>query len=157
MPDETLLAEFLSFLGHSADGQALLKKVDQGLKAKLLRAMPGLKERAKTLQELKAASTFLFEDPEPDVKAQQILQDYGVQVLKSIYPVLEANSSWTEASLEADVMHFASKHGLKLGQIAQPLRAALTGTSTSPGIFDVMAVLEKPATLRRIGKAAGLL
>lgn len=157
IPDETLLEEFLSFLGHSADGQALLKKVDEGLRAKLLRAMPGLKERAKTLQELKAASAFLFEDPEPDVKAQQILQDYGVQVLKSIYPVLEANSSWTEASLETEVKQFASKHGLKLGQIAQPLRAALTGTSTSPGIFDVMAVLEKPATLRRIGKAAGLL
>jgi glutamyl-tRNA synthetase len=71
--------------------------------------------------------------------------------------VLEANTSWTEASLETDVKHFASKHGLKLGQIAQPLRAALTGSLISPGIFDVMAVLDKPATLRRIGKAAGLL
>jgi glutamyl-tRNA synthetase len=155
--DETLLQAFLGFLGHSADGQALLKKIDEGMKAKLLRALPGLKERAKTLQELKAASAFLFDDPQPDVKAQQILQDEGLQMLKSIYPVLEANTSWTEASLEADVKHFASKHGLKLGQIAQPLRAALTGASTSPGIFDVMVVLEKPATLRRIGKAAGLL
>jgi glutamyl-tRNA synthetase len=155
--DETLLQAFLGFLGHSADGQALLKKIDEGMKAKLLRALPGLKERAKTLQELKAASAFLFDDPQPDVKAQQILQGEGLQMLKSIYPVLEANTSWTEASLEADVKHFASKHGLKLGQIAQPLRAALTGASTSPGIFDVMVVLEKPATLRRIGKAAGLL
>jgi glutamyl-tRNA synthetase len=155
--DETLLQAFLGFLGHSADGQSLLKKIDEGMKAKLLRALPGLKERAKTLQELKAASAFLFDDPQPDVKAQQILQGEGLQMLKSIYPVLEANTSWTEASLEADVKHFASKRGLKLGQIAQPLRAALTGASTSPGIFDVMVVLEKPATLRRIGKAAGLL
>jgi glutamyl-tRNA synthetase len=155
--DETLLQAFVGFLGHSAGGQALLKKIDEGMKAKLLRALPGLKERAKTLQELKAASAFLFDDPQPDVKAQKILQGEGLQMLKSIYPVLEANTSWTEASLEADVKHFASKHGLKLGQIAQPLRAALTGASTSPGIFDVMVVLEKPATLRRIGKAAGLL
>ena len=155
--DETLLQAFVGFLGHIAGGQALLKKIDEGMKAKLLRALPGLKERAKTLQELKAASAFLFDDPQPDVKAQQILQGEGLQMLKSIYPVLEANTSWTEASLEADVKHFASKHGLKLGQIAQPLRAALTGASTSPGIFDVMVVLEKPATLRRIGKAAGLL
>jgi glutamyl-tRNA synthetase len=156
-PDETLLEAFLGFLGYSADGQALLKKIDEGMKVKLVRALPGLKERAKTLQELKAASAFLFDDPHPDVKAQQILQGEGLQMLKSIYPVLEANTSWTEASLEADVKHFASKHGLKLGQIAQPLRAALTGTSTSPGIFDVMVVWEKAATLRRIGKAAGLL
>jgi glutamyl-tRNA synthetase len=155
--DETLLEAFVGFLGHSAGGQALLKKIDEGMKAKLLRALPGLKDRAKTLQELKAASAFLFDDPRPDVKAQQILQGEGLQMLKSIYPVLEANTSWTEASLEADMKHFASKHGLKLGQIAQPLRAALTGASTSPGIFDVMVVLEKPTTLRRVGKAAGLL
>jgi glutamyl-tRNA synthetase len=153
---ESLLEAFMGFLGHSTDGQALSKKMDEGLKAKLLRALPGLRERAKTLQELKTASAFLFDDPQPDEKARQILQGEGRQVLKSVYPVLEANSSWTEASLEDDVKHFASKHGLKLGQIAQPLRAALTGTSTSPGIFDVMAVLEKAATLRRIAKAAGL-
>ncbi|MGH6873953.1 MAG: glutamate--tRNA ligase, partial [Aestuariivirgaceae bacterium] len=148
MPDESLLDAFMGFLWHSAEGRALLKKIDDEMKAKLLRALPGLKERAKTLQELKVASAFLFDDPRPDEKAQQILRGEGLQVLKSIYPVLEANSSWTAASLEADVKHFASKHGLKLGQIAQPLRAALTGTSISPGIFDVMAVLEKRATLR---------
>jgi glutamyl-tRNA synthetase len=154
-PDENLLDAFMGFLVHAEDGQALLRKIDEKMKAKLLLALPGLKERAKTLQELKVASAFLFDDPEPDEKAQQILRGEGLQVLKNIYPVLEANSSWTAASLEADVKHFASKHGLKLGQIAQPLRAALTGTSTSPGIFDVMAVLEKAATMRRIGKAAG--
>jgi glutamyl-tRNA synthetase len=154
-PDENLLDAFMGFLVQAEDGQALLRKIDERMKAKLLLALPGLKERAKTLQELKVASAFLFDDPEPDEKAQQILRGEGLLVLKSIYPVLEANSSWTAASLEADVKHFASKHGLKLGQIAQPLRAALTGTSTSPGIFDVMAVLEKAATMRRIGKAAG--
>jgi glutamyl-tRNA synthetase len=155
MPDEILLDAFMGFLGYTADGRPMLRKIHERMKAKLLMALPGLKERAKTLQELKVACAFLFDDPDPDEKAQQILRGEGVQVLKNIYPVLEANSSWTAASLEADVKHFASKHGLKLGQIAQPLRAALTGTSTSPGIFDVMAVLEKAATLRRIGKAAG--
>ena len=74
MPDETLLEAYLVFLKHSADGKALLNKIDEGIKAKLLRALPGLKERAKTLQDLKAASAFLFDDPEPDAKARQILQ-----------------------------------------------------------------------------------
>jgi glutamyl-tRNA synthetase len=50
------------------------------------------------------------------------------------------------------VKHFAARHNVKLGQVAQPLRAALTGTNTSPGIFDVMSVLEKTETLRRISR-----
>jgi glutamyl-tRNA synthetase len=57
--------------------------------------------------------------------------------------------------LETEVKHFANRHGVKLGQIAQPLRAALTGSTTSPGIFDVMAVLDKTASLRRIARAIG--
>jgi glutamyl-tRNA synthetase len=50
------------------------------------------------------------------------------------------------------VKRFAAEHSLKLGQIAQPLRAALTGTNTSPGIFDVMSVLGKAETMQRIGR-----
>jgi glutamyl-tRNA synthetase len=76
-------------------------------------------------------------------------------MLRSIYPVLAANSEWTPSVLETEVKRHAAEQNLKLGQIAQPLRAALTGTNTSPGIFDVMAVLEKGETLRRIAKFTG--
>jgi glutamyl-tRNA synthetase len=78
-----------------------------------------------------------------------------VSLLKKIYPVLAANREWTPDSLESEVKHFAAKHNMKLGQIAQPLRAALTGTNVSPGIFDVMGVLEKTETLQRIARFTG--
>jgi glutamyl-tRNA synthetase len=155
MSDAGVLDAFLSFLPHVEGGPQLMQKIDDKLKAKLVRAMPGLKERAKTLLELKNAVGFLFDDPEPDAKARDILNSGGVSMLRSIYPVLAANSEWTPSVLETEVKRHAAEQNLKLGQIAQPLRAALTGTNTSPGIFDVMAVLEKGETLRRIAKFTG--
>jgi glutamyl-tRNA synthetase len=147
-----VLDALLTFLPYTQGGPALVQRIDQRVKAKLLQAMPGLKERARTLLELKAAADFLFEAPELDEKARQILNSEGVTLLGIIYPVLAANSQWTPSSLETDVKRFAAEHNLKLGQIAQPLRAALTGTSTSPGIFDVMSVLGKAETMQRIGR-----
>jgi glutamyl-tRNA synthetase len=155
MSDDEVLQAFLAFLPHVRGGPELLARIDDRLMAKLHKAMGGLKERAKTLLELKAGSRFLFETPMPDAKAREILNSEGITVLKTIYPVLAANSDWSVSSLEADVKHFAAKHELKLGQIAQPLRAALTGTNISPGIFDVMTVLEKSETLQRIGRFTG--
>jgi glutamyl-tRNA synthetase len=155
MSDDEVLQAFLAFLPHVRGGPELLARIDDRLMAKLHKAMGGLKERAKTLLELKAGSRFLFETPMPDAKAREILNSEGITVLKTIYPVLAANSDWNVSSLEADVKHFAAKHELKLGQIAQPLRAALTGTNISPGIFDVMTVLEKSETLQRIGRFTG--
>lgn len=152
MTDADVLDALLTFLPYTQGGPALVQRIDQRLKAKLFQAMPGLKERARTLLELKAAADFLFEAPELDEKARQILNSEGVTLLGIIYPVLAANSQWTPSSLETDVKRFAAEHNLKLGQIAQPLRAALTGTSTSPGIFDVMSVLGKAETMQRIGR-----
>jgi glutamyl-tRNA synthetase len=152
MSDTDLLKALLEFLPHTQGGAELLQKIDQRLKAQLFEAMPGLKERAKTLLELKAAAGFLFEAPAPDEKARQILNSEGVSLLRIISPVLTANSQWTSSSLETDVKRFAAEHNLKLGHIAQPLRAALTGTNISPGIFDVMSVLGKAETMQRIGR-----
>ena len=95
MSDAGVLEAFLSFLPHVEGGPQLVQKIDDKLKAKLVRAMPGLKERAKTLLELKNAVGFLFDDPEPDAKARDILNSGGVSMLRSIYPVLAANSEWT--------------------------------------------------------------
>ncbi len=72
-------------------------------------------------------------------------------MLKALLPEFQALGEWTAASTEAVVRAHAERTGLKLGKVAQPLRAALTGRSTSPGVFDVLAVLGREESLGRIG------
>jgi len=122
------------------------------MKAKLLAAMPGLKERAKTLVELKSAMGFLFAQRPliMDEKAKVLLNDEGRAALQALHPLLAASSTWLAQDLEAVVKAHAESTGVKLGKFAQPLRAALTGTSTSPGIFDVLVVLGRDEALGRI-------
>jgi glutamyl-tRNA synthetase len=152
MPDDKLLAQFVDFLPHAEGGKELKAKIDDAMMAKLLRAMPGLKERAKTLVELMKGTQFLFAvRPLPmDEKATQILNDDGKEALKTLLPVLEKTENWIAHDLESAVKSHAEANGLKLGKLAQPLRAALTGTSTSPGIFDVLEVLGRDEALSRL-------
>ena len=119
---------------------------------KLAQAMPGLKERAKTLVEILDAGAFLFASRplEIDDKAGKLLDEDARKVLGELVQPLEALHAWNRAEIEAVIREFVDVSGLKLGKIAQPLRAALTGRTTSPGIFDVLAVLGKEETLARI-------
>jgi glutamyl-tRNA synthetase len=150
-PDDELVAAFLDFLPHVAGGPEILARIDASRRAKLTRAMPGLKDRAKTLLELMKSSHFLFAQRPLalDEKAKQIMADGGVGALQALLPVL-AKAEWTAQSLEAAVKVHAETTGTKLGKLAQPLRAVLTGTSTSPGIFDVLDVLGREESLKRI-------
>lgn len=128
-------------------------KLDENGKARLLAAMPGLKERAKTLVELIDSAAYLFA-VRPlafEEKAEKILADGGDAVIADLLPGLSALEDWTAESTEAAVRDFAEKQELKLGKVAQPLRAALTGRTTSPGVFDVLAVLGKEECLARLG------
>jgi glutamyl-tRNA synthetase len=152
MADDKLLMSFIDFLPHAEGGKAMKDKIDEAMMAKLLRALPGLKERAKTLVELKNGAQFLFATrPLPmDDKAQQIIKDGGAPVLASVIPVLEQVANWQAHDIESAVKLHAEAQGLKLGKVAQPLRAALTGTSTSPGIFDVLEVLGREESLARL-------
>jgi len=152
--DADLLAAFLAFLPHAAGGPEMLARIDSDMRAKLLRAMPGLKERAKTLVELMKSAQFLFaERPIAlDDKAKQIMADGGVAALRGLLPILEA-ADWNVHSLEAAVKAHAEATGTKLGKLAQPLRATMTGTNTSPGIFDVLDVLGREESLNRIADA----
>ena len=107
-------------------------------------AMPGLKERAKTLVELLDNAAFLFAKRPLalDEQAAKLLDAAGPRRRsRELLPRLEAVEPWTMKELEASVRSFADETGRKLGKVAQPLRAALTGKSTSPGIFDVLEVL----------------
>lgn len=120
-------------------------------RARLLLAMPGLKERAKTLVELAASASYLFarRPLAIDAAAAKILTPEARKVLGGLHDAL-SSSPWTVEALEAATKAFAEKAGLKLGLAAQPLRAALTGKSTSPGIFDVLFVLGREESLARI-------
>ncbi len=104
--------------------------------------MPGLKERAKTMVELAGAADFLYTDGprEADAAAAKVLTADARATLTRILPALEA-TDWSAAALEAAAREFAETTGLKLGAVAQPLRAAMTGKASSPPLFEVMAVL----------------
>jgi glutamyl-tRNA synthetase len=121
---------------------------------KLQTAMPGLKERAKTLVELIDNARFIFARRplaiEP--KAAQYLDDTACQHLANLLQDLEEIEDWKLEDIENIIRAFAERSGVKLGKIAQPLRAALTGKTTSPGIFDVLFVLGKRETLKRISE-----
>jgi glutamyl-tRNA synthetase len=124
----------------------------------VLAALPGLKERAKTLVELLESANYLFvERPLAyDDKAAALLDGPARQTLAGARTALEGvGQDWSAATAEAAVRDFAGEAGLKLGAVAQPLRAALTGRTVSPGVFDVLAVLGREESLARIGDAIG--
>ena len=153
--DAALTRTFIDTLPYLPGSEAVRQKLDAATQAKLLAVMPGLKERAKTLVELLDGAQFLFADrPLPcDAKAAEILAGGGRAHLAALQPRLEAVDIWTAAATEAVVRAYAEETGAKLGQVAQPLRAALTGRATSPGIFDVLEVLGRDESLARIADA----
>jgi glutamyl-tRNA synthetase len=121
-------------------------------KALLIRAMPELKARAHTLNQLAEGAHFLFASRPLDFDegASAQLTGESRSILAAAHKRLVALAKWDSESLEAAVRDVAEARGVKLGKIAQPLRAALTGRTTSPGIFDVLALLGRDESLARI-------
>ncbi len=155
--DADLIAALDQLLPHIAGGQELAGKMTPALRANLLTAMPGLKERAKTLVELFDASRFLWASRPLDIAeaAKAVLTGEAKALIAALLPEFEAVTEWSAAAIEAVVRPFAERSGQKLGAVAQPLRAALTGKTTSPPIFDVLAVLGKDESLARLRDQAG--
>jgi glutamyl-tRNA synthetase len=150
-PDAELAALVEPFL-RDLLGQAL----DDSQRAILRKAMSEIKTRAKTLVELAAGLRF-YVAPRPiaiDASARKLLDDAAKARLKSLMLVLETGS-WETKPIEDAVRAYAEKEGVKLGDLAQPLRAALTGSKASPGIFEVMAVLGRQESLARLADAVG--
>src|SRR5580693_8408675 len=154
--DDELFGALIDALPYLPGGPEVAAKLDEQKRAQLRAAIPGLKERAKTLVELLDGAGFLFATRplNMDAKAEEILARAGRLHLKNLLPRLTALTEWTAASTEAVVRAYAEEEGAKLGIVAQPLRAALTGRSTSPGIFDVLAVLGREESLGRIADQA---
>ncbi len=130
-----------------------LGNVDKTGIDRLLKGMDGLKQRAKTLNELAENARFYIA-PRPlllDKKAQEVLEKGGRDILKALLPALEKLEDWNHLALEEACRAYAEGvAGVKLGAVAQPLRAALSGKTVSPGVFDVMEVLGKEESLARL-------
>ncbi|MGV7120595.1 glutamate--tRNA ligase [Sphingopyxis sp. 550A] len=121
----------------------------------LVRAMESLKPRAKTLDEIAEGATFLFEalPLAVDEKAAQVLRDAPEGVLAGVTDKLRGLNDWNAEDIEAAVRETSESAGIGLGKLAQPLRAALTGRTVSPGIFDVLLLLGRDASLARLDAA----
>ena len=136
--------------------EALLDQpIDEVRRERLRRAMPELKLRPKTLAELAQNARFLVapRPVTPDAKAAKLLSAQTRGLLAALAPILE-DCPWRAAPLENCVRAFADEEDVPVGALAQPLRAALTGSVASPGIFFVMEVLGREETMGRIADAA---
>ena len=150
--DDELLKALVETLPWLDGGSDIAAALDAGKRAQLRAALPGLKERAKTLNQLLDGAAFLFAQRPLtlDAKAAQLLSAEGRARLATLQPNLAALPDWTAAAIETAVRETAEALGVKLGDLAQPLRAALTGRTTSPGIFDVLEILGRAESLARI-------
>jgi len=155
--DADLIAQLEELLPHIAGGQELAGKMTPALRGMLLTAMPALKERAKTLVELFDATRFLWATRPLDLneQAKGLLTAEAKSATAALLAELTAVPEWSAEAVEGVVRGFAERSGLKLGAVAQPLRAALTGRTTSPPIFDVLAVLGKDESLARLRDQTG--
>jgi glutamyl-tRNA synthetase len=152
-PDDALAALALPFVEEKV-GQALSTAAHQ----RLVKAIPDLKPRAKTLVELaERARFYVAQRPialEPD--ARKLLDDTARARLKDLHAALDLmvdGPQWNAPHLEHFMKEYCVTANLKLGDVAQPLRAALTGSRASPGIFEVMAVLGRAESLARLADA----
>ena len=154
--DQSLVTMFEDILDYVPRGAELKPRLNETTRAQLLKAMPHLKERAKTLIDLIDASYFIFaERPlEIEPKALTVLTPESRALIGRLRTVLETITPWSEETTEAAMRAFAEQNGLKIGAVAQPLRVALTGRTTSPGIFDVLAVLGRQESLARLADQA---
>jgi glutamyl-tRNA synthetase len=155
--DRDLVAAIDGVLPHIADGEQIKAKLTPAVREQLLAAMPELKERAKTLLELVDAAGFIWaaRPLELDDKARAMLMPDARALLTEAIRSLEAVEPWSAEATEQALRSLAERAGAKLGAIAQPLRAALTGRTTSPGIFNVLAVLGRQESLSRLRDQAG--
>jgi glutamyl-tRNA synthetase len=134
---------------------ALGRELTDSDSALLQRTMPELKKRANNLNDLAASSLFYLRSrPIPmDEGAAKLLASATPGLLDRARARFAAQDDWTAAALEQVARELAESEAAKLGQIAQPLRAAVTGSAQSPGLFEVLEVLGRQEVLGRIDDA----
>ena len=152
-PDNALVNDVTALL----DRMQPPRQLSEVGRDRLLALMPALKERAKTLVELATGAEFLYADGPASLDAQAekaLLPEARALLRDEIVPAF-ADAEWSGEGLEATARGLAERLGIKLGQVAQPIRAAVTGKTTSPPIFEVLAVLGREESLLRIRACAG--
>ncbi len=148
--DAALLHELEAYL--DASGKIPLTQAQND---GLLKAMPLVKDKAKSFDQIIEKAYFILNERPlvPDQKAAKALDDVSRGILWELTPRLQ-NASWSREFLEEAVTEVAQAHGLGLGKVAQPLRAALAGRMVSPSVFDMMVLLGREETLGRLKDAA---
>jgi glutamyl-tRNA synthetase len=153
-PDAELLAMVLPGLEAKLGG-----KIDPVGLERLTRGLGGVKQRSRTLVELLDNLIFYARSGAPpivDERARAQLTPEAKALLAKLAVALEAEAAnWSEKQVEDAIRRFAEAHGVKLGQVAQPLRVALSGSTVSPGIFEVLAILGPAETKARLLATSG--
>ncbi len=152
MDIDDLFNEFIKALPYLPENESFLANLNDETKAHIRFALPHLRDRAKNLVELMKGAAFICSKHplQMDAKALKILKDDARAILADLFKVLSEVKDWSANELEETVKAYAEEKQLKLGKVAQPMRAALTGTNVSPGIFDVLEVLGRKESLDRI-------
>jgi glutamyl-tRNA synthetase len=138
------------------------KKIGGSIEAigrqRIERGLNGVKQRSRTLVELADNLVFYACDGAPaiaDDKARALLTADAKALLAKLATALQGENDWSEKQMEDAIRRFAEAEGVKLGQVAQPLRVALTGSTVSPGIFEVLSVLGPGEAKQRLLAASG--
>ena len=154
--DDYLLSQLETVAPEIESGADIAAGLSEQQRAQIMTAMPFLKERAKTLIELAEGTKFITASRPLNIneKASNILESGGAEIIGQLLPNLSALNDWNEEAIESTIRDFSEQVELKLGKVAQPLRAALTGTNVSPGVFDVMVILGKDECLGRLSDQA---
>ena len=139
-------------IGDMPDGAEVAARFDDVGWDKLEASIPALKERAKTVTDLVDGARFVIATRPiaPDAKAAKLLSGEAPALLGELAAELEKLSDWTSETIEAAVRAFIAEQDIKLGKIGPPIRAALTGTTVSPPIFDILAILGREEALARL-------
>ncbi|WP_375620792.1 glutamate--tRNA ligase [Bartonella sp. AA97HXZ] len=150
--DQELFDAALNILPETDRGAQIIERLDEKRRVQFLKAIPHLKERSKTLCELIDNASFIFTQRplQLDEKAQILLDKNGRTILNDLYLALKACPSWDTKTLDETLRSCVQTQNLKFGSIAQPLRAALTGCATSPGVLDILILLGRNESLHRI-------
>ena len=153
MPDAELMKSIKDLISQLPNCGLFAAALNDGLGSRLQLALPGLKERARTLVELLDNARFLYA-PRPlplDARAAALLSTPPMRnQIAECHALLTGIEDWSAGTTEAAMRLYAEGKDLKLGAVAQPLRAALTGTLVSPGVFDVLAALGRTESLARL-------
>ena len=150
------MAAIDALLPHLDGGAEIRAALTPDVRDRLMHALGGLKERAKTLTDLLESAAYVWAQRPLDVdeKAAKVLDADARAHLGALADIFAALDDWTAAGTEAAVRAYAEQHELKLGKVAQPLRCALTGRTTSPPVFDVLETLGRDESLARIREQA---